>query len=519
MEDYENIKQPSIGIKDFRMLVNQEPQQCRKTDSEALGKFPKGKTFEEKSMYLAKLSRSAEWMAAASRQLLSTIQSLNRLIGNEKHAIRAELATVTCTLIERCSNNMAPCMASVFELTIALSQDSSSDIAQKCMQTIQRTLHDDHKIGIEAVEQIFRALLVRMPRIIYTGQDDEKIACVQLLKETLQILSTTPSKLTMLLSSAETLDQFTVVLIAAVEMTRSIELLQDEHSIRTVTSTEYVRNKRPWKQFKHCAQPKLQEILAAIGQCLGQSRACKIIVNYLLDLFDKAESSCNEVIVLLQFILPVSVDKTYMSAFLAEFLSDQHWRIAVQSNQVLDKDDILNDSESIWYEDHTKGLYESAVSIRYTDVRYMENDRYGNKVITINDAKFNVLHICLLLETIGVYATALKEEFQPFVMQTLYRILDKTGKNTFCKFKKIIAPDLKLNADLLSGSSNYVIHAAGLFALDNVCEALEYGSISDLIHYNSDYIAHYVNLSLKRVSKSIFAIVNYLNNFTFKLLF
>lgn len=434
MEDYEKPVQPSVDIESFKNLVNQQPQIPRISDSEALGKYPKCKSLEEKSKFLAKLSRSAEWMAAASRKLLPYIQSLRSLIGNEKQAIRLELATMTCTLIEKCSNNMAPCMAFVFELTIALSQDTSSDIAQKCSDTIQRSLNDDHRIGIEAVEQIFHAHLLRMPRIILTGQDDEKIACMLLFKGILQILSGTPTKLKILLSNTETLEKFMQILIAAAEMSRSIELLQDEHSIRTMTSTEDVPNKRPWKQFKHCALPKVHDLLMEIGQCIGQSGACKIVVNFLLDLFENANSSCNEVIVLLQFILPVSVDKTYMIVFLTEFLSDQHWQIAVQTNQTID--DKRNDGESIWYEDRTNGLYESAVSIRYTDVRYTDNGRYQNEVVTINDAKFNVLHICLLLETIGVYAMVLQKEFQPFVMKTLYRILDKTGKNSvICIYK------------------------------------------------------------------------------------
>lgn len=39
-----------------------------------------------------------------------------------------------------------------------------------------------------------------------------------------------------------------------------------------------------------------------------------------------------------------------------------------------------------------------------------------------------------------------------------------------------------------------------MFALDNVRIALNYDDISAVIHNNSDYIAHHINLAIKKVS-------------------
>lgn len=113
--------------------------------------------------------------------------------------------------------------------------------------------------------------------------------------------------------------------------------------------------------------------------------------------------------------------------------------------------------------------------------------------LNINEAKFNVQHICLVLETIGLFSVAMKNVFQPFVLRSLHRILEKTG------------------------SSNYAIHLAGARALQDIRSALNCDSVAQLIHNNADYISYFVNLSLKKVCLNcrsvIFKVYEYLNGF------
>lgn len=121
------------------------------------------------------------------------------------------------------------------------------------------------------------------------------------------------------------------------------------------------------------------------------------------------------------------------------------------------------------------------MSIRYTDMQWNGDAVDGNSGdasrLNINEAKFNVQHICLVLETVGLFSVALKNAFQPFVLRSLHRILEKTG------------------------STNYAIHLAGAKALLHIRSALNYDSVAELIHNNADYISYFVNLSLKKVCR------------------
>lgn len=47
--------------------------------------------------------------------------------------------------------------------------------------------------------------------------------------------------------------------------------------------------------------------------------------------------------------------------------------------------------------------------------------------ITINDAKFNVLHICLMLESVGLFSLELRKHFQSYLQRSLHRLLEKAG--------------------------------------------------------------------------------------------
>lgn len=117
------------------------------------------------------------------------------------------------------------------------------------------------------------------------------------------------------------------------------------------------------------------------------------------------------------------------------------------------------------------------MSIRYTDMQWngdVEN-KPADARLNINEAKFNVQHICLVLESIGLFSVALRNAFQPFVLRSLHRILEKTGSN------------------------NYAIHLAGARALQDIRSALNCDTVAQLIHNNADYISYFVNLSLKKV--------------------
>lgn len=373
------------------------------------------------------------------------------------------------------SRNMSVCVPALLELKIALDEETNRKTKFKYSDTL-----------LESIENIFTAHLIKLPRIIYTGDEDEQRANFLLLKGLIRALSST-NRLKIQLSNENTQKNLITALTSAVELERSMHLLEENYTIRLVEENiaenqTAVHNPTPWKEYKNIRNASLETIIRNVCKLLRQNEdARNLILDSLLASFAANSQTCNEILVLFQFFVgkPGSLDSLIDTAILEELLNDTRWDLSIGANTSTRMDQYGGASR--WYEDRTEGLYESAISIRTTDVAMQANNNRSlsvDSLITINDAKFNVLHMCLVLETVGLYAEMLKERFQKFLLKSLHRILEKAG------------------------SSHYMIHSAGFFALNRLTMSLNSNSIAELIHSNSDYISYYVNVSLKHADQS-----------------
>ncbi|XP_037027040.1 TELO2-interacting protein 1 homolog [Bradysia coprophila] len=470
-EDYNrNVTTHGVTFEDFKALINRDASEkvIETTDRNVLK--PEKNNFSPKS---------DEWLNAAIVKIAPTVESIKILIGNKNSTIRLELVHLSISLLEKCFKFIQPCANHLLEILLALSQDEDPCIAKLCDATVRTTLQE--LPFQDFVEQTFITHIIRLPRIISVGDEDEQIAGMLLLKGLLVTLQ--HANLKRIFAVQDTLDRFVAVLVSAVELQRDVSLLQDEYSLRNIDESEGCVVPSTWKQFKNLRSQVIVEHFQSICELIGSSNASEVVVGYLLQRLPDNVSICNEIIVLLQWLLISSDHKTSICNCLEDFLLDIHWHLAVQANKTT-KMEMEEFGDTDWYEDRTEGLYESAISIRYTDVRWKGDDSVedSNDEITIADAMFNVQHTCLILETVGHFATVLQTDFQPFLFKSLHKILEK------------------------SGSSNHAIHMAGLSALNNVKVGLNYNSVSEMIDDNSDYITYFVNLSLKKVNQSQIAL-------------
>lgn len=340
-----------------------------------------------------------------------------------------------------------PLVNHLLEILLALSQDEDQSISKLCNTTVRTTLQElSYR---DFVEQTFITHIIRLPRIISVGDEEEQIAGMLLLKGLLVTLRHTNLK--RIFAVQDTLDRFVAVLVSAVELQRDMSLLQYEFSLRNVDENDECVMVSTWKQFKNLRSRAIVEHFQSICELIGSSNASEVVVGYLLERLPDNVSICNEIIVLLQYLLYSNDHKTSICNCLEDFLLDIHWHLAVQANKTtnmemvevklcccmwvaeraFDIGNVFQFGDTDWYEDRTEGLYESAISIRYTDVRWKGDDNVEdrNDEITIGDAMFNVQHTCLILETVGHFATVLQTDFQPFLFKSLHRILEKSGEN------------------------------------------------------------------------------------------
>lgn len=326
------------------------------------------------------------------------------------------------------------------------------------------------------IEKQFVDHLIRLFRVAHTGDEDEQIANIRLLRGFIFMLCKA-DRLKITLSNDITLVKFISVLLSMVELERPMKLLEENNNIYdlsekktdNVQSLVLLRDNTPWKIYKNLRNPKLIKEIASICKCLSDHVPVNIfILEYLTKLLITNSINCNEALVIVQLIAGPFIEndscESMHTVILEQLLRDFRWNLATETSEQPVRE------HQTWFEDHVDGLYESAITISLSDIQNTNE----NDVITIKDIKNNILHMCLTIETIGLYAKRLGERYQIYMLKSLHRLLEK------------------------SASVHYMIRISALVALNNVKEAFGLKSISELIFSNADYLTFSINISLKK---------------------
>lgn len=143
--------------------------------------------------------------------------------------------------------------------------------------------------------------------------------------------------------------------------------------------------------------------------CVDSDRTYHLVRNVILTYIDYEN-----------WYLPITVDKSERQ---------------LSKNETLDPT-IYNPRE--WVKESTFDLYEGATETRYTDVSYRQEDECLDQFVdskdsckTLIQAQDNIVKIALMTEGIGKIARNMKKNFQPYLLKTLYLILERAGKKIF----------------------------------------------------------------------------------------
>lgn len=342
---------------------------------------------------------------------------------------------------------------------------------------------------IDIAENLLLKQFIILPRAIYTGDEDDQMSNLSQLLGLISLLCKM-NRIRITLTNEKALQSLVTILLSSLELDRTQKLLEgnqqsiyeiSESNAIAVESLPLLQNNTPWKVYKNIRNVKLISKIEEICKLLSNQQPYNVFIyDRLLKLLRKNSANCNEVLVLFQLLLSNNMDRSIQNNVIDELLDDCRWTLATEANENIQKTDF---GESDWYEDRTEGLYESSVSIRMSDIKFQQHSELPcPEAITINDVKFNILHICLVMETLGLYALELKEKFQPFLLQSLHRLLEK------------------------SLNKHYMIQISAMLALNRIKTAFGLNSVADLLLYNADYITYSINVSLKKAENSKTAI-------------
>lgn len=231
---------------------------------------------------------------------------------------------------------------------------------------------------------------------------------------------------------------------------------------------DFYQLKTPWKKFKNFKSEMVRKKFLEICKNISKSKVSHICVNYLLDNINSLEH-----LSLLIEILSCENSMPEISQVenvIDEFLSENYWTMEVE----LPKASVKKPTNEEWFQESTPGLYESAVEIKLRDVRLEDDESELKAKLNIKMIRYNILCTCFVTELIGCAALQLGKKFQPFILRSMHKILEKAG------------------------SSKYLIRSAGLYSINCITKAMGYKEVSELINEHSDFILFNIQNQLKR---------------------
>lgn len=325
----------------------------------------------------------------------------------------------------------------------------------------QYKFYDEHLIDI--TEELFTEHMFRLPRIIHSGSEEEKAAAFVLLRNFMSILRSV-NRLQITLSNENVNENLLSILLSIVELEKSNKLIEINIDVTNpndgkIIDTLYFDHKNcPWKHFIHIPDEESVQCILSICEHLIEHRQMSVFVHeYLLRLLSKNASNSNEVLIIIQMLLSCERNNTCESvhySILDNLLCEYRWKLLTFM------DNNCNEKQIDYIGEGSKSV----------DI--------VNHKISLNEIKTNILHTCLVIETVGCFAKYMKENYRQFhLMKSIHFISEKLA------------------------SKQYMIRASALAAIESMKLAYNLNTVNDFMQHNEDYLIHSINKSIVKPSE------------------
>ncbi|XP_073979754.1 telo2 interacting protein 1 isoform X3 [Rhodnius prolixus] len=387
------------------------------------------------------VTRSRTWIENSNEHLLPVTKAFAGLQCHHHWKVRLELVNAAHHVLTYAPKNLCFSVPTLIEILIILSQDEQPEVCAASLEAIHLfsegcELKSDAKNLIEIVEDSLYELISKLPRIICGVDLTLKERQLSLVSGYLDILG--HAHLGSVLSSAQHVHRLlSCILMAATLDCTSVSLLE-EVSLRNLEK-ENSSSRNVWRKLKWCNSHKSQLRIKQICRKLVKYSNLSLFVHHLLDNFHSERSRSKEITLIFIYIF--------------------------SSGKASDHDEIetaLNVFDALM----DQNLWNLPVSVSI------------NTGVTKEEARNNIVQICLLMEAVSSLASFLGSDvFSPLLLRCLYPLLENAG------------------------SPLHLIAFTGLKSIKRI--AVFYGGgVSELVTNNVDYLSHHVLLHLRRVRRN-----------------
>ncbi|XP_052082424.1 TELO2-interacting protein 1 homolog [Mytilus californianus] len=426
------------------------------------------------------VKRNKEWVELTGSKFTVLVKQIAKVKSHSSWKVRQAMVEWAARLLEHCSKSLKDCIPTILEVLVGLIGDEYSHVAlysRKVLESFSSS-HLGHECRplVEMLEENLHQLTVSLPRLIRSSDESQKLGTASLLSGYIALLGPNVNSL---LRSSSHLKRLSLSLIQVLELDCSdVKIIEERthligHGASAVNSKEIPDILQPKKYFRHFHDKKIYHEFRNVCRLLGYYGDINLLTDHFLDIFhDTILHKMQATLIINEMVMGAAGHGVHRGITKKKDREVQH-KITVLEEII--KMLIEEYFSPINFHLITNASHDSAMSTPETRLLAINLVSHDN---TVNSFNRNIIQICLYLEGIGYFAKVLGKRFCPFLIQTLYPLLEKLGDDTA------------------------FISSTAYLSLCDICSACSYGSIDELLKQNADYLVNAISLRLRHFDQN-----------------
>lgn len=434
-------------------------------------------TVEDKIKKLA-IKRDSTWVEMTGEKLNVLVKQICSVRGHSNWKVRLALAESAGSLLQGCTRSLHSSIPDFMEILVGLISDEYTNVANKSRKILNIFTHThlgpECRPLVEMLEENLHNLSTSLPRIIRCVDENRKFSALSLMSGYIDLLG---SDINHLLMSASHLKRLSLSLVQVFELdTTDIKIIEERttwigHDADFVSRVHVSDVIKPRKNFKHFHDKKIEKELKNICRLLGYYGSISLLVDHFLDLFHESILHKMQATMIINELMLGAAGEGVISYQEKDFEKRRENNIEeLESIVEMLIDEYLSPSNMyLVTSPHHNHSVRSTPENRLMALELVTGQT-SNQLSSFNR---NIIQICLYLEGIGTFAKVLKDRYFPYLMKTIYPLLEKLGDETA------------------------YISSTAYLTLCDICHVCQYKSIGELVQRNADYLVNAISLRLR----------------------
>ncbi|XP_047227855.1 TELO2-interacting protein 1 homolog [Girardinichthys multiradiatus] len=457
------------------------------------------------------VQRTPDWVKGTVEKLCVLLKRIISCTSAHQHwRVRLEMVELADHLLATCGQSLKECVGPLLEALVGAINDDEPRVRERC-EVALRDVSQRNQSGTasknltDVLSENLHSLATSLPRLMRTSDDQKKLFVLNVFLGYLKVLGPLVS---VVLNSAAHLDRISKALMQVLELDVMDVRIVEERSYTdpidgySSSHDSYTAHTQR-KHFLYFTDEKIFSVLMEICRTLGYYGNIYLLTDHLLDLYRQSSAYRKPAAMVLNEMVRGAAGiavaapanrldgsefqgrsastedlKATVVSILEEYTSLNNWHLKTVSEETdTDRQDQKLLSPFRLQSISSGEIISSTANSLQVIPSSSTSPATPSSISTLLQLNSNIWQLCIQLEGVACFAQALRRDFRPLLMTSLYPVLEKAGEDTL------------------------LVSQAALSTMMDISKACGYSSLKDLINDNSDYLLNDISVNLQRLSQ------------------